>query len=75
MIRCKTEALEIRVETLESGEVIALLEEHLSEMHTISPPESVHALAARAIARDSSRAAFMLSFISCDRLLNPQPLP
>jgi len=36
--------LEIRVDTLESGEVLALLEEHLSEMHSISPPESVHAL-------------------------------
>jgi putative acetyltransferase len=36
--------LEIREDTLEGGEVIALLEEHLSEMHSISPPESVHAL-------------------------------
>jgi putative acetyltransferase len=36
--------LEIRVDTLESGEVIALLEEHLSEMRRISPRESVHAL-------------------------------
>jgi putative acetyltransferase len=36
--------LEIRVDTLETGEVIALLEEHLTEMHGISPPGSVHAL-------------------------------
>jgi putative acetyltransferase len=36
--------LEIRVDTLEGGEVIALLEEHLSEMRSISPPHSVHAL-------------------------------
>lgn len=36
--------MEIRVDTLTSGKVIALLEEHLGEMHGISPPESVHAL-------------------------------
>ena len=36
--------MEIRVDNLEGGEVIALLEEHLSEMRTISPPGSVHAL-------------------------------
>jgi len=42
--RRRSQALEIRVDTLESGEVLALLEEHLSEMHSISPPESVHAL-------------------------------
>jgi putative acetyltransferase len=36
--------LEIRVDNLEGGAIIALLEEHLSEMHRISPPGSVHAL-------------------------------
>jgi putative acetyltransferase len=43
--------LEIRVDTLESGEVIALLHEHLTEMHMISPPESVHALDPAALRR------------------------
>jgi putative acetyltransferase len=43
--------LEIRIDTLESGEVVALLEEHLSEMRSISPPCSVHALDAAALRR------------------------
>jgi putative acetyltransferase len=37
-------ALQIRVDTLEGGEVISLLEEHLREMQSISPPKSIHAL-------------------------------
>jgi putative acetyltransferase len=36
--------LEIREDDLESAQVIALLQEHLDEMHRITPPESVHAL-------------------------------
>jgi putative acetyltransferase len=41
--------MEIRIDDLENGEVLALLREHLDEMHTISPPESVHALDAEAL--------------------------
>lgn len=36
--------MELRVGGLEGGEVKALLGEHLEEMHSISPRESVHAL-------------------------------
>jgi len=34
----------IRVDDLSGPEIRALLEEHLREMHALSPPESVHAL-------------------------------
>ena len=34
----------IKIDDLASGEVIALLEEHLRDMYATSPPESVHAL-------------------------------
>jgi putative acetyltransferase len=34
----------IEVDNLERAEVIALLEEHLQDMYSTSPPESVHAL-------------------------------
>lgn len=34
----------IRVDDLAGAEIRALLEEHLADMHAISPPESVHAL-------------------------------
>ena len=34
----------IRLDDLSGPEVRALLEEHLQSMHTLSPPESVHAL-------------------------------
>jgi putative acetyltransferase len=34
----------IRLDDLGGPEVRALLEEHLRDMHTLSPPESVHAL-------------------------------
>jgi putative acetyltransferase len=34
----------ILVDDLRGQEIIALLEEHLAEMHSVSPPESVHAL-------------------------------
>lgn len=36
--------LDIRVDDLRGAAIIALLQEHLDEMHRISPPESVHAL-------------------------------
>src|ERR1041385_397903 len=36
--------MEIRVDDLRSAEIVALLEEHLANMYTITPPESVHAL-------------------------------
>jgi len=36
--------LRIAVDNLEGPEIIALLEEHLAEMRSVSPPESVHAL-------------------------------
>ncbi len=43
--------MEIRIDTLEDGAVVALLEEHLREMRSISPPESVHALDPAALRR------------------------
>jgi putative acetyltransferase len=36
--------LRITVDNLQGPEIIALLQEHLAEMHSVSPPESVHAL-------------------------------
>lgn len=36
--------MDVRQETTVSTEIAALLQEHLDEMKTISPPESVHAL-------------------------------
>ncbi len=36
--------MEIRPDDLSGPEIRALLEEHLRHMHSISPPESVHAL-------------------------------
>lgn len=36
--------MEIRLDDLSGSEIQALLEEHLRDMHAISPPESVHAL-------------------------------
>ncbi len=36
--------MQIRIDDLAGREVRALLEEHLNDMHAISPPESVHAL-------------------------------
>ena len=36
--------MNIEVDNLERAEVIALLEEHLQDMYSTSPPESVHAL-------------------------------
>jgi putative acetyltransferase len=36
--------MEIRIDNLESAEIIALLEEHVRRMQATSPPESCHAL-------------------------------
>ena len=36
--------MQIRLDDLSGGEVIALLREHLADMYATSPPESVHAL-------------------------------
>ena len=36
--------MEIRLDDLRGAEIRALLEEHLRNMHELSPPESVHAL-------------------------------
>ena len=36
--------MRIAVDNLEGPEIIALLQEHLAEMRSVSPPESVHAL-------------------------------
>jgi putative acetyltransferase len=36
--------LRITVDNLQGPEIIALLQEHLAEMRSVSPPESVHAL-------------------------------
>ena len=36
--------MEIHLDDLSGGEVIALLHEHLADMYATSPPESVHAL-------------------------------
>ena len=41
--------MEIRVDDLSGGEVILLLQEHLSDMYATSPAESVHALDVEAL--------------------------
>ena len=41
--------MEISQEKVVSRDIIALLEEHLADMHATSPPESVHALDVRAL--------------------------
>lgn len=43
--------VQIRVDDLQGPEIRALLEEHLRNMHEISPPESVHALDLGALRR------------------------
>ena len=43
--------MQIRVDDLTGPEIRALLEEHLRNMHEISPPESVHALDLTALRR------------------------
>jgi len=51
--------MEIKTDDLASGEVIALLEEHLADMYATSPAESVHALDIEAL-RDPA-----ITFYSC----------
>lgn len=41
--------MKIKIDDLSSGEVISLLEEHLSDMYATSPPECVHALDVQAL--------------------------
>ena len=41
--------MQIRLDDLSGGEVIALLQEHLADMYATSPPESVHALDVEAL--------------------------
>ncbi len=41
--------MEIRIDDLQGGEVIQLLEEHLQDMYATSPAESVHALDVEAL--------------------------
>lgn len=45
--------MEIRLDDLRGPEIRALLEEHLRNMHEISPPESVHALDLEALRHPS----------------------
>ena len=51
--------MQIKVDDLIDGEVIALLEEHLADMYATSPPESVHALDTSAL-KDPA-----ITFYSC----------
>ena len=46
-----TPDLQIRTDDLAGDEIRALLAEHLREMHSLSPPESVHALDLTALRR------------------------
>ena len=58
--------MDIKVDDLNSGEVIQLLKEHLDDMYLTSPPESVHALDINAL------KAPEITFFSCwnnDQLL------
>ena len=41
--------MKIVIDDLSGGEVLALLEEHISDMYATSPPESVHALDVNAL--------------------------
>ena len=36
--------MDIRIDNVRGPEIAALLQEHLRDMHRVSPPESVHAL-------------------------------
>jgi putative acetyltransferase len=48
---CTFAAMEIRLDDLRGPEIRALLEEHLQNMRSLSPPESVHALDLDALRR------------------------
>jgi putative acetyltransferase len=43
-VEAEIQVIEIKLDDLSSPGIRALLEEHLRDMHSISPPESVHAL-------------------------------
>ena len=45
--------MHIKVDDLQGVEIYALLEEHLRDMHTVSPPGSVHALDIEALRHPS----------------------
>ena len=47
--------MQIRLDDLSGGEVIALLQEHLADMYATSPPESVHALDVEALKASNIR--------------------
>ena len=55
----QNKSMQIKVDDLIDGEVIALLEEHLADMYATSPPESVHALDTSAL-KDPA-----ITFYSC----------
>lgn len=48
-------AMQIRLDDLRGPEIRALLEEHVRSMHSLSPPESVHALDLAALRRPDIR--------------------
>lgn len=41
--------MEIRLDDVTGAEIVAFIEGHLEDMHAITPPESVHALGAKAL--------------------------
>jgi len=51
--------MEIRIDDLNSGDVVRLLEEHLADMYATSPPDSVHALDVDALKTPA------ITFFSC----------
>lgn len=52
--------MDIREDDLRGPDIAALLEEHLTDMHSITPPESVHAMDLEALRRDPSVTFFSL---------------
>ena len=56
--------MEIMIDTLDDGKVIALLEEHLSEIYAVSPPENVHAQNSAELKSDE------VTFFSCCLRMN-----
>ena len=52
--------MEIQEDDLRGPAIAALLEEHLSHMHAITPPESVHAMDLDALRRDPTITFFAL---------------
>lgn len=63
--------IEVVRDNLEDGRVVALLEEHLREMHKYSPAESIHALDTQALKHPSMSfwsAHFGETFAGCGAL-------